>query len=913
MAADVETAGEPSPRPGRTPSSTYRVQFSPSFGFDDAAAVAGYLADLGVSHLYASPVLQAAPGSTHGYDVVDHHRVNAELGGEAGHARLCDALADAGLGQVLDVVPNHMAVTAPENTWWWDVLENGPASIYAAYFDVDWDPPESKLRHTVLLPVLGDHYGRVLEAGELRLCRESGSFTVRYHDHVVPVAPRTLDRLLITAAEECDSAELESVGAAFGRLPPATAVDRESVRERHRDKEVLRSRLAALCLEVPEVAAAVDSRVDAVNADFDALDALLDRQNYRLAYWRTAGRELDYRRFFDINTLVGVRVEDPQVFEDTHALALEWLEKGVIDGLRVDHPDGLLDPEGYLQRLHEATGGAWVVVEKILEPGERLPASWPVAGTTGYDFLGRVGGLFVDPAGRAPLLALYAEITGQPTDFDEVVLAKKHVALRDILAADLNRLTGLFVQVCERNRRYRDYTRHELHEALREVVACFPVYRTYVRPADAKVTGDDVAHVEAAAAAAAARRPEIDAELFGFLADLLLLRHRVWAAPGLPSAVGDVEAELVARFQQVTGPVMAKGVEDTAFYDYVPLVSLNEVGGSPGRWGTSVDGFHGSCAEAARQWPTSMLATSTHDTKRSEDVRARLHLLSEVPGSWGEAVRRWRAMNVRHRTGPDLPDANAEYLLYQTLVGAWPLQAERAVAYMEKAAKEAKAHTSWIDPDPGYDEALRLFVEGALADAAFQADLGNFVASLVEPGRVTSLAQVLVKLTAPGVPDTYQGSELWDLSLVDPDNRRPVDYDTRRRLLAELANLDAPAVWARADEGLPKLKVVREALHLRRRQSEALGAGGAYTPLVARGDKAGHVVAFLRGDRVATVVPRLVLGLGGEWGDTTVELPPGRWHNVLTGTSTGDVDGGPVLLADLLAAFPVALLERQGT
>ncbi|MGH9152851.1 MAG: malto-oligosyltrehalose synthase, partial [Acidimicrobiales bacterium] len=802
------------------PSSTYRVQLSPSFGFAAAAEVAGYLADLGVSHLYASPVLQAAAGSTHGYDVVDHRRVNAEMGGEAGHAALCDALAAAGLGQVLDVVPNHMAIAGAQNAWWWDVLEDGPASVYASYFDVDWDPPEAKLRHTVLLPVLGDHYGRVLEAGELRVERRGGAFVVCYHEHAFPVAPRTLDRLLLAAAEESGVPELESIGTALGRLPPATATDRESVRERHRDKEVLQSRLAALCEEDPAVASAVDARVEALNADHDALDALLDRQNYRLAYWRTAGRELDYRRFFDINTLVGVRVEDPQVFDDTHALVLEWLGKGVVDGLRIDHPDGLVDPEAYLRRLADTTGGAWVVVEKVLEPGERL-RPWPVAGTSGYEFLSRVGGLFVDPAGREPLLGLYAELTGRPTGFDEVVLAKKHVVLRDILAADLSRLTGLFVEVCERNRRYRDYTRHELHEALREVAACFPVYRAYVRPAAGQVHRDDVAAVEAAVAAASGRRPEIDPELFAFLADLLLLRHRADSAPGLPAPVGEAEAELVARFQQFTGPVMAKGVEDTAFYDYVPLVSLNEVGGSPAHWGTPVEEFHRACREALGDWPTSMLATSTHDTKRSEDVRARLHLLSEVPGAWAEAVRRWFAANTRHRSGIDRPDPNAEYLLYQTLVGAWPLSAERAAAYMEKASKEAKVHTSWIDPDPGYDAALRAFVEGVLGDEAFLADLAGFVEALVAPGRVNSLAQVLVKLTAPGVPDTYQGSELWDLSLVDPDNRRPVDYGVRRRLLGQLAGLGPEAVLARADEGLPKLTVVREALQLRRRRPGA--------------------------------------------------------------------------------------------
>ena len=898
MAADAEAAR-----------STYRVQLTPRFGFDEAAAVAGYLADLGVTHLYSSPILQAAPGSTHGYDVVDHRRVNTDLGGEAGHRRLQSALAAAGLGHVLDVVPNHMAVgVGPDNAWWWDVLENGPAGVYASHFDVDWDPPEAKLRHTVLLPILGDHYGRVLEAGELRLERHAGTFTVRYHEHVAPVAPRSLDRLLSAAAETCGSDELESIAAALGRLPHATATDRESVRERHRDKEVLRARLAELLEQQPEVAAAVDRRVHEVNGDWDSLHGLLERQNYRLAYWRTAGRELDYRRFFDVNTLVGVRVEDPQVFEDTHGLVLEWVRDGVVDGLRIDHPDGLRDPEGYLRCLREATGRAWVVVEKILEPGERLPAGWPVAGTTGYDFLERVGGLFVDPAGRQRLLELYAEVTGEPVDFQEVAHAKKHLVLRDILGADLNRLTAQFVEVCECNRRYRDYTRHQLHEVLREVVACFPVYRTYVRPDHATVSETDVAAVEAAVAAAVERRPDLDGELFAFLADLLLLRRRSGSAPGLPSTPGEAEAELVYRFQQVTAPVMAKGVEDTAFYTYVPLASLNEVGGSPGQWSVSVAEFHRRTAEAQRDWPESMLGTSTHDTKRSEDVRARLHLLSEVPDGWGDAVRRWVKANGRHRTGEGLPDANAEYLLYQTLVGAWPLGPDRAVAYMEKASKEAKARTSWIDPDPAYDAALRSFVEGVLADETFQADLRSFVEPLVEPGRVTSLAQTLVKLTAPGVPDVYQGSELWDLSLVDPDNRRPVDYALRRRLLAELPALDAEAIWARIEHGLPKLHVTREALHLRRRRPDAFGARGSYEPLAADGARAGHVVGYLRGDAVAAVVPRLVLGLRGDWADTSLDLPPGRWLNVLTGDH---LPGGRVTLAGLLARFPVALLERE--
>jgi (1->4)-alpha-D-glucan 1-alpha-D-glucosylmutase len=886
-----------------TPGATYRLQLQPAFGFDDAAAVAPYLARLGVSHLYASPYLQAAPGSTHGYDVIDHSRVNDELGGAAGHQRMCEALGEAGLGQVLDIVPNHMAIVGG-NRWWWDVLENGPSSQYASYFDVDWDPPEAKLRNTVLMPILGDHYGRVLEAGELRLQRDGGGFTVHYYEHVVPVAPRSLDELLLAASARCDSPELESLATAFGRLPPSWATDRESVRERHRDKEVLGASLARLCDEDPAVAEAIDAEVARINADFDALDALLERQNYRLAFWRTAGRELDYRRFFDIHTLAALRMEDDAVFFDTHELVIGWLKAGVIDGLRIDHPDGLRDPEGYLRRLEKEAGpGTFVVVEKILEPGERLPRSWPVAGTTGYDFVNEVGGLFVDPAGEGPLTESYARFTGEATDWEDVVSEKKHLVMREVLSAEVNRLIRLAVEVCDRHRRYRDYTRYDIDHALREIIAAFPVYRTYVVPGTPP-SEDDMARVEEAVEAAKARHPDLDTDLFEFLGGVLVGRHR--AEPGAPGGPGAPEDELVARFQQVTGPVMAKGVEDTAFYTYDRLASLNEVGGSPGRFGVSVEEFHRANEARAADWPATMLATSTHDTKRSEDVRARIALLSEFPQRFSEEVARWSSITERHRRG-DLPDRNAEWLFYQTVVGAWPLPADRAVAYMEKASKEAKAHTSWVDPDPVYDEALRAFVEGALGDAEFNTAVEHFVTELVGPGRVNSLAQTLLKLTSPGVPDLYQGSELWDLSLVDPDNRRPVDFALRRRLLEQAEDTSPAEAWQKqTDSGLPKLLLTQRALHLRRRRRAAFAAGSSYQPLAAQGAKAAHAVAFVRGGSVVAVAPRLVLGLGGEWADTTLTLPPGTWTDVLDGTR---IFTGEVALADLLAPFPVALLE----
>jgi (1->4)-alpha-D-glucan 1-alpha-D-glucosylmutase len=870
------------------------VQLNADFGFDDAAAIAPYLAELGVSHLYCSPYLQAAPGSTHGYDVVDHSRVNEELGGAAGHARMVAALAEQGILHVLDVVPNHMAISGPENRWWWDVLENGPSSRYASYFDVDWDPPESKLRNTVLMPILGDHYGKVLEAGDIRLERRGGRFAVRYFDHALPVAPPSLDTILDTAAARVESDELESMAAAFGRLPPSWARDRDSVVQRHRDKEVLAGYLARLCAEQPDVAGAIDAVVAEVNGDADALDRLLERQNYRLAFWRTAGRELDYRRFFDINTLIGLRMEDELVFADTHALVLRWVREGVIDGLRIDHPDGLRDPAGYLERLAQATGGAWVVVEKILEPGERLPR-WPVAGTTGYDFLNVVAGLFVDPAGEIPFTRFYSEFTGAPTDWPAITRDKKRAVMRTVLAADVIRMTSLFARVTERNRRFRDVARNELHDTLTQFIAGFPVYRTYVRPGDAASSADEH-HIQVALDAARSSQPAPDSDLLRFLADVLLGRVE-----------GTDEVELSQRMQQLTGPVMAKALEDTAFYTFTRFAGLNEVGGDPSRFGRSVEEFHAWNRAAAADWPGTMLTTSTHDTKRSEDVRARLALLSEIPDTWFDAVRRWSTHLDRYRAGLDRPDHNAEYLLYQTLVGAHPLPTDRAVAYMEKASKEAKTYTSWTDPVADYDEGLRAFIEKALADEWFVADLAAFVAPLVHPGRVTSLAQTLLKLTSPGVPDLYQGTELWDLSLVDPDNRRPVDYRLRQRLAATA--VDAESALAAVDEGGPKLWLARQALRVRAERPEAFGAAGTYAPLSADGPASDHAIAFARGGEVVSVAPRFVIGLesAGGWRGTTVTIPSGHWVNRLTGEA---VEGGDVRVDDVTGRFPVALLVR---
>jgi (1->4)-alpha-D-glucan 1-alpha-D-glucosylmutase len=882
------------PRPR---AATYRVQLHAGFTFDDAAAVAGYLAALGVSHLYCSPYLQAAKGSMHGYDVVDHSRLNAELGGEAAHGRMTRQLAQAGLGQVLDIVPNHMALAGRDNAWWWDVLENGPSSRYASHFDIDWDPPQHKLAAIVLMPVLGDHYGRVLEAGELAVERQGGSFSVRYHEHEAPLSPRTLDGLLARAAQRAGSAELEVLAVAFGRLPLATRIDPAAMAERHHDKEVLRAGLAELCAARPEVAAAIDAGIAGLNADPDALDHLLGQQNYRLAYWRTAAEEISYRRFFDIESLAGLRVEDPEVFADTHRLVLRLVADGTVDGLRVDHVDGLADPEGYLARLCDATGGGYVVVEKILAADEKLPASWPVAGTTGYDFLNHVGRLFVDAGHSSAMLACYARFTGEPTDYPEIVHAAKIQIMHDDLAAEVERLTGLLADVCEGHRRQRDNTRRELRDALREVISAFGVYRSYARPGR-PVTTADRAHVATAVARVRQRRPDIDAELLDFIGALL--------TGGYP---GPAEAGFAVHFAQVSSAVMAKGTEDTAFYRYQPLICLNEVGGDPGSFGAPVADFHDAMARAARHWPEAMLTLSTHDTKRSGDVRARIGLLSELPRDWERAITRWSHGNERHHRG-GWPDRSAEYLLYQTLVGAWPIEAARAGAFMAKATREAKVHTSWTDPCAEYDDALSGFAAAMLADQDFVADLTAFLAEhrLVELGRVSSLAQTTLLLTCPGVPDLYQGTEIWDLSLVDPDNRRPVDYAARGRLLEALAGSGPEDALARSDEGGPKLWLITRVLRHRRQFPGGYGPDSGYEPLRVTGARAAHAVAFTRAGGLAVVVPRLVTGLADGWADTAVTLPGGTWTDVLTG---GRLAGGDISVAALCRRFPVAVLARE--
>jgi (1->4)-alpha-D-glucan 1-alpha-D-glucosylmutase len=880
----------------RVITSTYRLQLNATFTFDDAANISAYLKDLGISHVYCSPYLQAAPGSMHGYDVVDHQHVNDELGGEEGHHRFCARLAELGLGQVLDIVPNHMAVGARNHNWW-DVLENGPSSRFATWFDIDWHSSEVKLQNKVLIPVLGDQYGRVLTAGQIQIVRELGSLSVRYADHLYPLSPRSVPIILDRAARYVNSPTLSFLSDSLMRLPLPEATDVEGIESRHRDKVVIYDLLQRFCEEHPEALKAIDKVVDELNADYDALDELLNRQHYRLAYWRTADQELGYRRFFDVNSLVGLRVERPHVFDATHRRILDWVHEGVLDGVRVDHPDGLRDPLQYFTRLRQRCPDAWIVGEKILEPGESLRENWPIEGTSGYDFLNLCNGWLTHPEGLRELTEIYRQFTHEPTDFAAIAHDKKLNVELDALGSDVNRLASLFVEICENNRDRRDFTRAEIRRAIREVAARFRVYRTYVVPERDEITDEDRIQVSTAIDETKRERPELDAGLLDFIRDVLLVRFR-----------GALETEFVHRFQQFTSPVMAKGVEDTVFYCYNRMIGLNEVGSAPDQEGPTSLEFHRHCMNMQASHPTTMTTLSTHDTKRSDDVRARLAVITELPSQWKVFLRHWSRLNASLKTDAQ-PDRNTEYFLYQTMIGAWPIERDRLTAYMEKATREAKQQTSWTLQNKKFEEALAGFIERLYASPEFVAAIEEFVGRILTPGRWNSLSQTLLKCTAPGVPDTYQGSELWDLHLVDPDNRGPIDYALRQSLLSELSSeIPVEAIMERMDSGLPKLWVLYRALSLRRSQPELFGAEADFVPLLFDGRKADHAMGFLRAGRLATIVPRWPAKLAGNWSDTAVDLPGDRWKNLLTDEAWS---GGRISLQNILHRFPVALLLRE--
>ena len=958
------------------PRATYRVQLHRDFGFADAAALVPYLAALGISHIYLSPWLKARPGSTHGYDIVDHSQLNPELGSEDDFAALAAALAAHGMAQMADIVPNHMGVMGSDNAWWLDVLENGRASQYAGHFDIDWTPPLTALSDKVLVPVLADNYGEVLLRGELQLefDSETGEFSIRYFQHRFPLDPRSYKSILRDAASPAAlprgqaAYRMIDLAHAFAALPGHDHATPRRLARRWRDKERLKQQLAALAGEAPEIRKRIGDAVATLNgrpgdaASFDALHALLEDQAFRLTGWRVAADDINYRRFFDINELAALRTEDPQVFADSHRLVLRLVAERKIGALRVDHPDGLYDPKAYFERLQAAVRSAlrpsratraqrespepaaalYTTVEKILAEHETLPADWPVQGTTGYRFANLAGGLWVDGAAKSRFDRVYAAFIGGWVDFDQILREAKLLIMSGALASDLNLLAHALTRIAEADRDTRDLSFNVLRRTVMLYTAALPVYRTYI---DGRGPGAaDLRYIDWAIGVARQWRPAPDRIAFDFLRRVLTGEEA--AVPGPLRADMD---RFARRLQQFTGPVMAKAMEDTSFYVYNRLVALNEVGGDPRRFGVSVAAFHAAAHERQRDWPGEMLATSTHDNKRSEDVRARIAVLSEMPAAWRLALRRWARVNRRHETRLyDLPapDRNDQYLLYQTLLGVWPsaqpnageLDAlrQRVQAYMRKAIREAKVHSSWASPDEAYETALASFIDGLLGRLEPNPFLHEFHALhalVARCGLYNSLAQTVLKLTSPGVPDIYQGNELWDFSLVDPDNRRPVDYARRRTLLREIERsfgsdgpheLQAREMFESIDDGRLKLYVIWRALALRARRAEMFERG-RYAALPVAGAHAAHICAFARmhdGGSVLTVVPRLLLDLttratrlplGAVWADTRLVLPsPMSYRDVLTGSirqSTPASKGARLAVADLFDTLPVAVLE----
>ncbi len=957
------------------PRATYRLQLNGAFSLRQATELIPYLARLGVSHVYCSPYFRARPGSTHGYDVVDHNALNPEIADAADFEHFVATLRAHAMGQILDIVPNHVGIMGSDNAWWMDVLENGAASLYAAFFDIDWQPANPALAGKLLVPVLGESYGRVLERRELepRFERAAGIFAIYYHEHRFPLDPRSYPRILEPARKLMNpdalapeaQAEFESLIAAFGHLPDRNDATEDAAAERNRDKEVHKRRLAAMCAAHPLISDAIDQFVaglrgdPAVAASSDALHELLETQAYRLASWRVASDEINYRRFFDVNDLAALRMENETVLENTHRLTLELLRTGKLDGLRIDHPDGLYDPEQYFRRLQSraasATGVAnvqsgtlplYLIVEKITAGFERLPSTWPVHGTTGYNFMNVVNGLFIDPAAKSRLSRTYHAFIGEPAEWQEIAYDAKRLILDTALSSELTVLTNQLARIARADRNTRDFTFRSLRQVLTEIIACFPVYRTYVTDS---VSAEDRRFIDWAVARAKGRDSGIYYEIYEFVRTALLIE----VSAENESARERVRA-FAMKFQQLTAPVTAKGVEDTALYRFHRLAALNEVGSDPDAFGISVRAFHTDAKYRQKHWPHEMLSTSTHDTKRSEDTRVRIDVLSEMPSLWRQMITRWRRMNrLRKRDieGRPAPGPNQEYLLYQILLGSWPLEemdaaavhayAQRIAAYMIKASREAKSRTSWSDRSKEYEDALTQFVRALLEPRdgnLFLQDIRLAQQRVARFGVLNSLSQTLCKLTAPGVPDIYQGNDTLDFSLVDPDNRRTVDYERRARLLAALeAHGDADPGFARAllsnlSDGRAKLYVTWRALQFRKAHA-ALFRDGAYLPATVVGEHASHLCVYARRlatESVLVIIPRLYVRLLGErevlplgadvWTDTAIELPrrfgAAALHNILDGSViAAEARAGArfVPVSAALANFPVALLAASAS
>jgi len=942
----------------RIPVATYRLQFNRRFRFQDAQTLVPYLHQLGISDLYASPIFKARLGSPHGYDVTDPAQLNPELSTEAEFEALVQKLKRYKMGLLLDIVPNHMAIS-PENPWWMDFLENGLCSPYAAFFDIDWSPA---LESRVLLPILDSPYRKALEDQELTLALEGTGLFVRYHDYRWPLDVKTYHLVLSHRPEALEATlgtshphfqQLKQLITAMQGLPAITTLELRKSGEHYQERQVAKKTFLRMVDSSPEVKAFLLENIALFNGragepeSFKLLAQLLKQQVYQLAFWKQAGERINYRRFFDINHLIGIRVEELEVFEATHALLLRLVAGGKVTGLRVDHIDGLRDPLQYLSWLLHSivpevkrtaqAPGFYIIVEKVLAGDEILPPEWPVSGTTGYDFLNTVNGLFVDSREAQALNQIYHRFTGSTTGFDDVAYEKKRQVISDLFLGEMRTLERYLAHLAQQSRQALCPSAEELTEALSEVTACLPVYRTYIRALE--ISPRDRLYLEQAIHEAQRRSPNLKAAGLDFVKRVLLL--------DFPTTFTSEQKKawlcFVLRWQQLTGAVMAKGFEDTALYAYNRLVSLNEVGGNPGSRWLSIGDYHRHSLSRLKQSPYTLNATTTHDTKRSEDVRARINVLSEIPAEWERRLvcwSRWNQPKKQRVNGLFVPEPNMEILLYQTLVGAWPLTEEevpefkeRVKAYMVKATREAKVFTSWLCPNKEYETAVIDFVEsilGASGAKDFLCDIINFQKQVAYYGALNSLAQVLLKITSPGIPDFYQGAELWDLSLVDPDNRRPVNFERRIQLLADLVKREeqaqhlVPELLDSWQDGRIKLYVTYKALN-RRQYHRAVFLEGEYIPLQVRGQKQEHVCAFARrlGETwVVIAVPRLLTGLidrftpplgRGVWGDDSLLFPEGapeRWHHLFTGeTITVSSAKKSAPLWQVFETFPVAWLE----
>jgi (1->4)-alpha-D-glucan 1-alpha-D-glucosylmutase len=896
-------------RPRFAPASTYRLQVHAAFPFSAARGVVPYLQRLGIGAVYTSPYFAAEPGSTHGYDITNHNELNPESGGAAAHAAFTDAVRGAGLQHVVDFVPNHMGISTATNPWWRDVLANGPDAPSAHFFDIDWNPFKTELRRKLLLPILGDQYGQVLERGELQLQVVDDQLMLAYFDHRLPINARHVPEL--------------------HGLPDLPTADRDDVLRKF-------------------------NGIPGDPKSFDALHELLEHQAYRLAYWRTASHEINYRRFFDVNTLAGLRVEDPDVFASIHQLLARLIREGRVTGVRIDHPDGLFDPARYFEMLQDLVPAArplYVVAEKILSGRERLPAGWAAHGTTGYNFLNQVNGLFVESAHARRMRRVYAKVTGRTQTFDDLSYDTKRLIMDTAMASELTVLAHMLDRIGESNRRSRDFTLNSLRDMLVEVVACFPVYRTYVN--EQGWAPDDRAALERAIIRARRRNPAMDSTIFDFFREVMFPRDPGDVHVGGPERRGGYppadEKEAAERlrfamkFQQYTGPLQAKGIEDTAFYRYNVLLSLNEVGGDPSRFGVSAGEFHELNQLRRHEWRFEMTSTGTHDTKLGEDVRARIDVLSEMPDEWEREVSKWMRLNKAARTiveGEPAPDRNDEYRFYQVLLGTWPAGVARLQTYMTKAVKESKEHSSWINPNEAYEAAVSSFVERVLAGpeaAKFLPAFEPFQERVARCGLLNSLSQVVLKIASPGVPDFYQGAELWDLNMVDPDNRRPVDFDARRQALDRIDALLAQPAPDRAagiaslltdwKGGGVKLLVTAAGLRLRSANPD-LFLDGDYLPLEVESTVEGRVVAFARiaatGAAAIAIAPHLVsrlvtpehpVPLGDRWRTSRIHLPRSlaglTYRDVFTGEEIRPVIAGEsawLFAGQALRTLPVSLL-----